>query len=79
MKLSQYRLPDDSKADESKADESEEGSRMITMMWIILADIVVAAIFIYYYRQELGLTSGGSNDGPTYRNQTAAQRSPRMY
>ncbi len=37
---------------------------MITVMGIILADVIVLAIFICFYRQELGLTVNGSNDAP---------------
>lgn len=37
---------------------------MITIIGIILADLVVALLFIYHYRQELGLTVNGSSDKP---------------
>ena len=40
---------------------------MVTIIGIILADLVVFMLFIYYYRQELGLTVNGSSDQPFLR------------
>jgi hypothetical protein len=37
---------------------------MVTMIGIILADVIVILLFIYHYRQELGLTVSGSGDKP---------------
>ncbi len=40
---------------------------MVTIIAIILADVIVAALFIYEYRQELALTVNGSHDAPVLR------------
>jgi hypothetical protein len=37
---------------------------MITITGIIFADVIVLAIFVYFYRQEVGLTVNGSSDAP---------------
>jgi hypothetical protein len=37
---------------------------MVTIIGIILADVIVILLFIYHYRQELGLTVSGSGDKP---------------
>ncbi len=40
---------------------------MATVMGIILADVLVFLLFVYQYRQELGLTVNGSHDLPVLR------------
>jgi len=40
---------------------------MLTIVAIILADLIVVSLFIYRYRQELGLTVNGSHDKPVVR------------
>jgi len=35
---------------------------MLTIIGIVLADLIVVTLFIYYYRKELGLTVTGSSD-----------------
>jgi len=40
---------------------------MATIIGIILADLIVVSLFIYYYRKELGLTVDGSTDKPAFR------------
>ena len=35
---------------------------MATVFWIVLADAIVFALFVYRYRSELGLTAAGWND-----------------
>lgn len=47
---------------------------MITIIGIILADVIVLAIFIGFYRQELGLTVNGSNDAPILRKRPAGNK-----
>ena len=44
---------------------------MLTIIAIILADVVVALIFVCRYRQELGLTVNGSHDLPVVRTKPA--------
>ena len=40
---------------------------MVTIIGIILADVIVLLIFLYSYRQELGLTVTGVRDWPVPR------------
>jgi len=40
---------------------------MVTIIGIVLADLIVVSLFIYYYRKELGLTVEGSTDKPAVR------------
>ena len=49
----------------------ERENVMAAVFWVILADVVLAAVFIYRYRQEMGLTVLGWNNSPAVQ-----QRSP---
>jgi hypothetical protein len=40
---------------------------MVTIIAIILADVFVLLLFVYQYRQEMGLTVNGSYDTPVVR------------
>jgi len=40
---------------------------MVLIVGIILADLIVVSLFMYQYRQELGLTVNGSHDKPIVR------------
>jgi len=40
---------------------------MLTIVGVLLADLIVVTLFIYYYRKELGLTVSGSSDKPVAR------------
>jgi len=40
---------------------------MVLIVGIILADLIVVSLFMYQYRQELGLTVNGSHDKPVVR------------
>lgn len=44
---------------------------MFTVIAIILADVFVFLLFVYQYRQELGLTVNGSHDMPVRRTKPA--------
>ena len=46
---------------------------MIAIIGIILADVFVFLLFVYQYRQELGLTVNGSHDLPVMRKKTASK------
>jgi hypothetical protein len=37
------------------------------VIWVILADVLVFLLYVYQYRQELGLTVNGSHDMPVLR------------
>ena len=50
---------------------------MVTIIGIVLADLIVVALFIYQYRQELGLTVNGSYDLPTVRKTPASNQTVR--
>jgi hypothetical protein len=50
---------------------------MVTIIGIVLADLIVVALFIYQYRQELGLTVNGSYDLPTVRKTSASNQTVR--
>jgi hypothetical protein len=45
---------------------------MMTIIWIILADIVLLLLFIFFYRQELGLTL--KEDKPAVRKKSPASK-----
>jgi hypothetical protein len=47
---------------------------MATVLWIILADLVVAACLIYRYRRELGLTVNGWVDKSKAKAKRAGAR-----
>jgi hypothetical protein len=59
--------------DDSKVRESK-GIEMVTIIGIILADVIVILLFIYHYRQELGLTASGSSDKPVPPKKPAYNR-----
>ena len=40
---------------------------MITVIGVILADVLVFLLYVYQYRQELGLTVNGEHDLPVVR------------
>lgn len=44
---------------------------MFTVIAIILADVFVFLLFVYQYRQELGLAVNGSHDLPVVRAKPA--------
>ena len=44
---------------------------MFTIIAIILADVFVFLLFVYQYRQELGLAVNGSHDMPVVRTKPA--------
>jgi hypothetical protein len=46
---------------------------MVTVIGIILADVLVFLLFVYQYRQELGLTVNGSHDLPVLRKKPAGK------
>ena len=50
---------------------------MVTIIGIILADLIVVALFIYQYRQELGLTVNGSYDLPVVRKEPVSKQAVR--
>ena len=46
---------------------------MTTIIAIIVADMLLFLLFVYQYRQELGLTVNGSHDLPVVRRKPAAR------
>jgi hypothetical protein len=50
---------------------------MVTIIGIILADVIVILLFIYHYRQELGLTASGSSDKQVVRKKPAYNKTAR--
>ncbi|HTT64923.1 MAG TPA: hypothetical protein VMG35_23895 [Bryobacteraceae bacterium] len=44
---------------------------MFTVIAIILADVFVFLLFVYQYRQELGLAVNGAHDVPVVRTKPA--------
>jgi len=46
---------------------------MTTIIAIIVADVLVFLLYVYHYRQELGLTVNGSHDLPVVRKKPAAR------
>ena len=46
---------------------------MIAIIGIILADVFVFLLFVYQYRQELGLSVNGSHDLPVVRKKPASK------
>lgn len=46
---------------------------MVTIIGIIIADLIVLALFAYQYRQELGFTVNGSYDLPVVRKKSAKE------
>jgi hypothetical protein len=50
---------------------------MITIISIILADVILFALFAYQYRQELGLTVNGAHDSPVVRKKAADNKTAR--
>jgi hypothetical protein len=46
---------------------------MVTVIGIILADVLVFLLFVYQYRQEMGLTVNGSHDLPVLRRKPASK------
>jgi hypothetical protein len=46
---------------------------MVTVIAIILADVVLFLLYVYQYRQELGLSVNGSHDLPVVRKKPAPQ------
>jgi len=46
---------------------------MVTVIAIILADVLLFLLYVYQYRQELGLTVNGSHDLPVVRKKPAAK------
>lgn len=51
---------------------------MVTIIGIILVDVLILMLFIYFYRQELGLTSAGSIDKPVLRSKPAGNKAARI-
>jgi hypothetical protein len=51
---------------------------MLAIMGIILADVIVVLLFIYHYRQELGLTVNGSHDLPVSRKKPDSNKAARQ-
>lgn len=51
---------------------------MLAVMGIILADVIVVLLFIYHYRQELGLTVNGSSDLPVSRKKSDSNKAVRQ-
>jgi hypothetical protein len=49
---------------------------MVTALWIIVADVLLLAICIVQYRQELGLTVNGSHDEPVRRKRSVRNPPP---
>ena len=49
---------------------------MVTIIGIVLADLIVVSLFIYYYRKELGLTVDGSTDKPPLRKKPDNKTAP---
>jgi hypothetical protein len=47
---------------------------MNTVIAIILADVLVFLLYVYQYRQELGLTVNGSHDMPVVRKKPAKKQ-----
>jgi hypothetical protein len=43
---------------------------MAKVFWVILADLILAAVFIYRFRQEMGLTAIGWNDNPAVQKKS---------
>lgn len=50
---------------------------MITVIGIIVADLIVVALFIYQHRQELGLTVNGEYDLPVVRKKPVGNKAVR--
>jgi hypothetical protein len=50
---------------------------MLTVIGIILADVIVILLFVYHYRQELGLAAQGSGDKQVVRKKTVENRAAR--
>src|SRR5262249_20718440 len=50
---------------------------MITVIGIIVADLIVVALFIYQHRQELGLTVNGEYDLPVVRKKSVGSKAVR--
>jgi hypothetical protein len=46
---------------------------MVTIIAIVLADVLVFLLFVYQYRQEMGLTVNGSHDLPVSRKKPASK------
>ena len=49
---------------------------MATIMWIVLADVVICLFFIYRYRQQLGLTVNGWDDKSTLQAKAGGTKDP---
>jgi hypothetical protein len=49
---------------------------MVTVIAIILADVVLFLLYVYQYRQELGLSVNGSHDLPVVRKRPAKPAAP---
>ena len=50
---------------------------MLAIIGIILADVIVILLFVYHYRQELGLAVQGSGDKPIVRRKPAENKAVR--
>jgi hypothetical protein len=46
---------------------------MVTVIAIILADVLIFLLFMYQYRQEMGLTVNGSHDLPVLRKKPGSK------
>jgi len=46
---------------------------MITIIAVILADLLIFLLYIYQYRQEMGLTVNGAHDLPVVRKKPATK------
>jgi hypothetical protein len=49
---------------------------VVTAIGIILADVLLFVFFVIQYRQELGLTAGGSHDAPVVRKKPVVKKPP---
>jgi hypothetical protein len=49
---------------------------MLTAIGIILADVFLFVFYVIQYRQELGLTAGGSHDAPVVRKKPVVKKPP---
>jgi hypothetical protein len=47
---------------------------MLTAIGIILADVLLFVFYVVQYRQELGLTAGGSHDAPVVRKKPVVKK-----
>jgi hypothetical protein len=54
----------------------ERDNVMAKVIWVILADLILAALFIYRYRQELGLMAVGWNDNPSFQKKPSGPPVP---